>query len=289
MKDTKLKKALQKKSHFWAEALFCKQKIWNYKHKNFIHEYDKKLKKYHNLHKDESCIIVGNGPSLTVNDLNSISDFVTFGCNRIYGLFAETKWRPTYYVCQDELILVPNLSDIQIETRECKARFFPINFYEKYTSEFMNAEDNYFFNFDMKPFGTVGLKPFSKKYPSFSLDCEKKIVEGYTVTYAMIQLAIYMGFSEIYLVGLDHSYDVKYNDDGTVDEEDYKKNYVEGLRPSLSNQTNPPRILEMTNSYKKANDIANTYNRKIVNATRGGKLEIFERITLEEVLRRYKC
>lgn len=49
----------------------------------------------------ERCFIVGNGPSLTMSDLQAISEEDCFGANHIYKLFDKTSWRPKYYVLQD--------------------------------------------------------------------------------------------------------------------------------------------------------------------------------------------
>lgn len=47
---------------------------------------------------------------------------------------------------------------------------------------------------------------YRKKKLPFSYDCEEAVVDASTVTYSSIQLAVYMGFSEIYLLGMDHRF-----------------------------------------------------------------------------------
>ena len=46
----------------------------------------------------------------------------------------------------------------------------------------------------------------------FSIDCSDKVYIGYTVTYIMIQMAAYMGFKEIYLLGMDHDFSLDSDD-----------------------------------------------------------------------------
>ena len=62
--------------------------------------YGKKLKQFKNTHKGETCFIIGNGPSLKVGDLTRIHELgiPSFAFNRIFCIFDETPWRPTYYI-----------------------------------------------------------------------------------------------------------------------------------------------------------------------------------------------
>ena len=61
-----------------------------------------------------------------------------------------------------------------------------------------------------------------KKYHSkFSDNAFEVVYSGYTITYSLIQLAVYMGFKEIYLIGVDCNYSSNKNnhfkDYGIVD------------------------------------------------------------------------
>lgn len=59
------------------------------------------LRELKNIHQGERCFIVGTGPSLSISDLEMLKGEVTFGTNRIYELYNQTNWRPTYYINQD--------------------------------------------------------------------------------------------------------------------------------------------------------------------------------------------
>ena len=62
--------------------------------------YGKRIARLRNKHAGQRCFIVANGPSLRPEDLDLLqrSGEITFGMNRIYKLFDQTRWRPTYYV-----------------------------------------------------------------------------------------------------------------------------------------------------------------------------------------------
>jgi len=111
-------------------------------------------------------------------------------------------------------------------------------------------------------------KATSNHLNKFSDDCYKVVYDGHSITYSAIQLAVYMGFKEIYLLGVDCNYSQK------------GKNHV----VEYTTQEVPDAAFLMQESFKVAKRFADTHNIKIFNASRGGSLEVFERITLEEVL-----
>ena len=48
-----------------------------------------------NLHKGKRGFIIGNGPSLKINDLDMPKNDISIASNKIYLAFNQTKWRPT--------------------------------------------------------------------------------------------------------------------------------------------------------------------------------------------------
>ncbi len=66
-------------------------------------KYGPKIKKYNNKFNNKRCFIVANGPSLRTEDLDILHERgeITFGMNRIYKLFSETKWHPAFNVIID--------------------------------------------------------------------------------------------------------------------------------------------------------------------------------------------
>ena len=112
--------------------------------------------------------------------------------------------------------------------------------------------------------------------PKFSGDISRKLYSGYTVTYICLQFAVYMGFNEIYLLGVDFSY----SKDMTSNGNHFISNYHadgDGVAGFYYE--------ECLASYKKARQYAESKGIKIFNATRGGKLEVFPRKSLEMALK----
>lgn len=89
-----------------------------------------------------------------------------------------------------------------------------------------------------------------------------------TITYEMLEMALYMGYSEIYLLGIDHTYKFEAHAKG-IDGDPKQK---------------PDNLLRWEKGYKNISNESQRRHIMIQNCTRGGMLEIFNRNTLEQVL-----
>lgn len=230
-------------------------------------EYVGNIKKYKDKHKGQRCFIIGNGPSLNVEDLDKLKDEITFASNRIYLLFDKTKWRPNYYSMVDMKMLNNYKEDVA--KLELENIFIPLRAKEHF--------NKYTHNIQYMNFRVEIAKPSNLK---FSSDISNIVYNGYTVTYALIQFAIYMGFNEINLLGVDHNYS-QYRVNGKVITTDYKDNFSEEYITEGEDRCLP----ELGNSeiaYKLAYEYCTNNNIKIHNCTRGGKLEVFPRKKFEE-------
>lgn len=221
--------------------------------------YDK-LKSLKDKHRGERCFIIATGPSLTIEDLEKLHGETTFSMNSICLAFDETDWRPTYFGIQDRNVL-ERLRD-RIERLESECVFIGDNI----AGEIPGKENHYVF-----PLNLMNHRMAHKKYHSkFSADSFSVVYSGYSITYSLLQIAVYMGFKEIYLLGADCSYPEKgkhhFKEYGHID-------------PSFREARE-----QMIAAYKVAKTFADEHGIKIFNATRGGALEVFERVNLDEVL-----
>ena len=226
------------------------------------------IKKYRGMHKGQRCFIVATGPSLTLADLELLKGEVTFGMNSVTRLFPQTGWRPTYYGIQDANVYE------KMEQSICEA-------YENADNVFVSDVIAEKFgipeNFHQFPYDAVyhdNQLEIERYFAEFSDDCYAIVYDGYSITYSLIQIAVYMGFQEIYLLGADCSYKRGAKNhvvDSGNDDKNEEKNYE-----------------KMTVGYQKAKEYADAKGIKIVNCTRGGMLEVFPRETLEQVLSRGK-
>ncbi len=79
----------------------------------YFGENSRLLKSFKDKHKNKRAFILGNGPSLKLEDIEKLDSEITFAANKIYLLFNETKWRPTYYFVEDDLVFRQNYEEIK--------------------------------------------------------------------------------------------------------------------------------------------------------------------------------
>lgn len=242
----------------------------------FFHIYGKeerKLLQYKNKYAGKRCFVIGNGPSLRLEDLEKIRENgdYSFACNKIYKVFDKTEWRPTFYACTDSAVFRQNYYSI-LSQKEYQ-KFFGANLpmQEEIKADPKNISVNY---------ATKAIEK-TKFAPNATF-----IYSGGTVTYVLITLAWMMGFREIYIIGCDHSYGFfSGSNSGSVEStsdtnNDYfMKNY---MRPG--EKINIGNLDRSEQGYIIARKFIESHGGKIYNATRGGKLEAFERKDLDEVL-----
>ncbi len=65
---------------------------------------DQRLLSLLDIHRGERCFVVGNGPSLKVDDLDKLVGEITFASHRIFLDFEQTQWWPTYYAMCDAVV-----------------------------------------------------------------------------------------------------------------------------------------------------------------------------------------
>lgn len=227
------------------------------------------LKRYKSKHFGKRCFIIGNGPSLVAKDLDKLKDEITFAFNRIYYIFDKTDWRPTYYCSEDNKIICR--SKDEINKLDIKDKFFPVNFPWDYKVNFTNT------NYYIFKFGNHSVEPF------FSNDIVKQIYWGNTVAYTAMQIAVYMGIKEIYLLGVDHHFNKMITDKGKVVIDHSAKDYFSNSYNHDKEELDIPNIEISTRAFVAAKRYADKHNIKIYNATRGGKLEVFERIDFDKI------
>jgi hypothetical protein len=117
----------------------------------------------------------------------------------------------------------------------------------------------------------------------FQTDITDTIFEGYTVTYVAMQLAYYMGFDQVFLIGVDHNYITK----GSPNEQQL----LSGSDPNHfdsnyfgNQQWHLPDLDGSEVSYQLAKYFYHRAGKQIYDATLGGKLNIFPKIDFELAL-----
>jgi hypothetical protein len=225
------------------------------------------LKDFKDKHIGQRCVIIGNGPSLNKMDLSFLKEEITFGLNKIYLLFDKWKFTPTYYASVNPLVLEQCSEEI---SKIPSTKFISIN-----GKNYFNGQNDIIF------LKSIGI-------PSFSKDPQYGVWEGHTVTYVALQLAFYMGFEEVVLIGVDHNFEYtgKPNQEVVASGKDvnhfHPDYFGKGVRWNL------PDLKKSEIAYRMARKMFENDGRIVLDATVDGKLDIFPKINYLELFNKDK-
>jgi hypothetical protein len=243
----------------------------------FLIENDRRLAGYRNQHAGARAFLLGNGPSVRHEDLERMNGSLTFAANRFYKAYPELQMRPTYTCCSDLLVLQRSGDTIaeQCETplfisergrsaRRLRRRYPNVITFQENTA--VVTEDPNEYVISANPLLGVGF--------------------GFGVIYTMIQLAVWMGAKELCLYGIDHTFVLP-------------KDFVRpGIQVTYGGEQNhfirdyrepgekwaPPNPRKTEAALIRARRFCESKGITIWNCTRGGKLEVLQRRSLDDFL-----
>jgi hypothetical protein len=208
--------------------------------------------------------LIANGPSLKEMDLSVLENEYTMCMNRFYISFDKIGFTPNFLVCVEDLVLSQFGND-----------FDKLNLEGKFVNWRANNEIK----------NSHYLKESFALEPFFQNDLTKPTHFGGTVTFACLQLAYYMGFQEVIIIGLDH----RFKESGIPnkvetrksekDESHFDPNYFpKGMKWRL------PDLEKSELSYKIALDYYVANGRRIFDATIDGQCSVFPKIDFDSSL-----
>lgn len=269
----------------------------NYKLK-YPPEFKKKVaenKRFKNLHSGQRCFILGNGPSLKAQDISPLKDEVVFVVNQAARNPQIRELAPTYHFWLDPVFF--NLSSEKEEDMEVLETYSalytdtnrPITFMPQQAFRFVK-ESKLDVKIDICYFVNkirVG-KEFSKEF-----DFSKVIPCFGTVVHCCIAMALYMGFKEIYLLGIDSTGIITIINsalDSSEGEYAYDVSYNE--RKRMHNQYSDPEFLkasiigfgDLLDTYGKFYRYGKKHGSEIINCSSKTIVTALPRKRLEDVL-----
>ena len=229
--------------------------------------YEDEIKKLHNIHKGQRCFILATGPSLQKTNVKLLKDEITFGVNTLFRGLSNFGINCSYYTVSDS------------------------NIFNLYYKQILSLDTTLFLG------GLAGkiylskkeeYEKYQKKEPILVRSLGRMLYIGWKIKDMSVGLyncrlipaamclpiAYYMGFKEVYLLGCDCDFSGN-------------KHHFDGWKASakiLPNYTDR-YWAEVFQEFKMLKDGFEEDGRKVYNATIGGKLEVFERKKLEEVLK----
>ncbi len=229
----------------------------------YLHPWRRKSRgrmyEYHNIHAGKRCFIIGNGPSLKQTDLSKLKDEYTFGMNRIYLMFPELGFTTTYFA---------SINDLVIEQCAEEIAALPI-------PKFLAWHSNR--HFQRLPEDLVFLYT-TYTGPQFAYDLTRRVWEGATVTNVALQLAFYMGFEQVILIGVDHNFTSKGDANKTVVSDGDDPNHFDPRYFGKGFRWQLPDLDTSEIGYALARDAYQKAGRQVLDATVSGKLTIFPKV-----------
>lgn len=233
----------------------------------------RRIAKMKNTHVGQRCFFIGNGPSLVSGDLDRLHERgeFCFGFNRIYNIFDSTPWRPDIYISQDEKMLAGCAETVN--TLDMGTKFIPVQMPWYFDVRIDGAR-----YFNIVPQATEDPAEFR-----FSDDISRAIYNSSTGMYTAAQIAAYMGFKEIYFIGVDHHFRVSQNSAGEIVVDNSVKDYFSEKYNADSDKLYIPNTERSTLTYVAMKNHCDRRGISVFNATRGGKLEVFPRADFDSL------
>lgn len=223
-----------------------------------------RLDRFRDRHNGEELILICNGPSLNKIDFDKIRKRTIMGLNKIYLGFSKYKFYPSYYLAVNKQVILQSIS--AIKALKC------VNFIASgdYNGSVKQGPLTHWIKADLPPMG-------------FSKDICMGIHQGWTVTHAALQVAYFMGFERVIIVGMDHRYQYEglpneLTEISGPDPNHFCPDYFQGCF------WNNPDLSQAEESYRIAKHAYEEAGRSIVDCTVDGACEVFDKRSLQEVL-----
>ena len=155
------------------------------------------MKEYKNKYKGNRLFVVGNGKSLIDTPLNKLTNEYSFGMNRIGMIFNKTIWRPSFFFCITYRVKMS--VGYKEDVYDVIKTGIPCFIGKRIRPELCGHNNIHYIN--SLHIGKKFAEP-KKEYWNRDISDNKVSVYGQSL-FSVMQIAVYMGFNPIYLVGID--------------------------------------------------------------------------------------
>lgn len=228
--------------------------------------YEKEILKFFNIHKGQRCFIIATGPSLQKTNVKLLKDEIIFGVNTLFKGLPKLGIKCNYYCVSDPDMFNLYHKDILGLGTTLFLGSLAGKIYLSKKEEFRKYQKNE--PILIRSLGRLLYLGWKKK------DITVGTYSCHLIPAAMcLPIAYYMGFKEVYLIGCDCDYLGK-------------KHHFNGENYSFQSIASQKSQRYWSETFKEFEILKNCFEndeREIYNATVGGKLEVFERKTMEEI------
>ena len=243
-----------------------------------------------NIHKGKRCFILGSGPSIKKEELKPLKNEIVFALNNFYVHedFQEIMSGdvPKYYMTapihppQSQNEWKAWFEDMESHMPKSTNMLFGLSTYDgniKYIFEkygiFKEYKINWYF---------AGVNYTHENFDSNAMDITKPIYTGEAVSVYSLILAIYMGFDEVYLLGMDHDYFL-YEDESQMRMYEKAVHQQNEFERTFGDTFYIKEFLRQYNIFSKYKAFAVNSKSKIYNASNGGILKVFPKVRFESL------
>ncbi len=221
-----------------------------------------RLRQLKDRYKGQRAFIIGNGPSLRQTDVSQLKGEHTFGMNRVYLAFEDWGFHTTFLVsvndlvieqCAAEMLALPMPLFIAWRSR----RHFPAHLPTSRLPTFLYT---------------------TYTGPRFARDARFRLWEGATVTYVCLQLAFHMGFQQVILIGVDHNFVTQGRANTMIVSQGDDPNHFSPAYFGKGFRWQLPDLETSERAYALAHQVYQAAGREVLDATVGGKLNIFPKV-----------
>jgi len=244
-----------------------------------------------NIHKGKRCFILGSGPSIIKEDLLPLSNEIVFALNNFYVHKDFKKImdgnKPKYYMTapihlpQSELEWLYWFQNMQLNMPINARMIFGLNNC-KINIKYIFDKYQLFHDYKISWY-YAGTQFIDEYFQKSAMDITKSTYIGESVSIYALIFALYMGFDEIYLLGMDHDYFL-YDDENKMRMYSQAIHQKDELKRTFGDSFYIEEFLRQHNIFKKYKAFSDNTDCKIYNASNGGILKVFPRVRFNEII-----
>jgi hypothetical protein len=254
-----------------------------YKYLRSVHSNDKHFRNWSDLkdkYKGERVFLIGNGPSLNKTKLYYLKNEYTLCFNRFMMMTERLNWSPDFYMITDNLVLSDMVDEIEPVIKTVKSSFFPdIHFRGTHFRKKIKDNNNLYWLRQIHGQG------FSTDLPD--------VYMGGSVIYEGFQVLRYLGFDEIYFIGVDMNFkihdtakEINGKQTDIVSEKDDDPNHFDPRYFGKNRKYHQPKdhvIAFIMKNLKYLSEVSERENMNIINAGIDSNVDYFPRKEFDDL------